>query len=542
MGTVFIDTGGSSAFSGSSDSAAADLIGISWSAAGTVVTLDAGTVLTGVITTPGPTQSSINLAGATNANRTIFWISAVAGSGGATPTVTVDVAPTGGPGGGWAIGGQYLGPSGGGAVVWEAACRSGDLIQYNQTPVSRTAAHFTGRNDAAGGSAPCRIIGKAGVRPKLVVTNTANVISWGSLSNYLIEDLDIEQQGTSGNAVNCTGAGTGQSMRNVRILDAGGHGYSSANNTAAIVQGNEISGVLGDGVNTTGTVTFYGNNIHDNGGDGYENSSTSPSPNVYNNLIHSNYGRGIAFTGASSAATHLAQVKRNTVALNGDSGLAITDVDTRVNFDNNIFYNNGLRAGTANVLGTTNENSLLHSNNCFYSTGTNLSIIAANATETTADPQFTTDDAVRTFVDGDVSTGADTITITGHGFTAGLPITLSASGGTLPAPLAVATPYYVLVTDANTIQLSATIGGAAINITSAAGGGTYTVRNGSIGVFTLSSTSPCKATGWPGAFLSSGAVNTGYMDMGALQRQEPAGGATVVVNSITNIYRNRKAA
>lgn len=524
MGKLFIDTGGNAANSGSSDNAAPDLSGTSWAAAGTVVTLDAGTDLSGVITTPGDTQSSINLAGATNANRTIFWITAVAGSGGATPTVTVDVAPTGGPGAAWRIGGQYLGPSGAGAVAWEAATRSGDIFQWNNTPASRTASHWTARNDGAGGSEPCHIIGKAGVMPRLTITNTTNVINWGSLANYLIEGLEMEQQGTSGNVINCAGAGTGQSMRNCRILDGGGNGLSTGGSLAAIVSGNEISGVLGDGINSTGTVTFRDNNIHDCGSDGYENGANGPSPNLYGNLIHSNYAKGINLSGASTTFTHLAQVHFNTVAWNGDSGLSIADVDTRVFFENNIFYNNGLRAATANVLGTTNENSLLHGYNCFYSTGTNLAVIAANATETTSDPLFTTADAVKTFVDADVSTGADTITINGHGFTAGQAVTLSTTGA-LPAPLAVATPYYVLVSSANVIQLAATIGGAAINITSAAGGGTHTVRDGSIGVFTLGSSSPCKGTGYPGTLLSSGGVNVGYLDMGALQRQETGGGA-----------------
>lgn len=42
------------------------------------------------------------------------------------------------------------------------------------------------------------------------------------------------------------------------------------------------------------------------------------------------------------------------------------------------------------------------------------------------------------------------------------------------------------------------------------------------GDFSLGSSSPAKATGFPGAFI--GGLSTGYMDMGAIQRQEPAGG------------------
>lgn len=48
--------------------------------------------------------------------------------------------------------------------------------------------------------------------------------------------------------------------------------------------------------------------------------------------------------------------------------------------------------------------------------------------------------------------------------------------------------------------------------------------NAAAGDFTLQSTSPCKGTAYPGAFLGG---PTGYLDMGAVQRQESAGAAGV---------------
>ena len=48
--------------------------------------------------------------------------------------------------------------------------------------------------------------------------------------------------------------------------------------------------------------------------------------------------------------------------------------------------------------------------------------------------------------------------------------------------------------------------------------------NAGSGDFTLGSSSPCKATGFPGQFLNGG-NNISYVDMGAVQRQEPAGGS-----------------
>lgn len=66
-----------------------------------------------------------------------------------------------------------------------------------------------------------------------------------------------------------------------------------------------------------------------------------------------------------------------------------------------------------------------------------------------------------TFTAGSIS--GNSITITNHGYAAGQLVTLT-TAGTLPTPLAVGTGYYVLVVDANTIQLSLTSGGSAITL------------------------------------------------------------------------------
>lgn len=78
------------------------------------------------------------------------------------------------------------------------------------------------------------------------------------------------------------------------------------------------------------------------------------------------------------------------------------------------------------------------------------------------------------FVDGDVNTGTDEITVTAHPFLSNDRVQLTTTG-TLPTGLSLATDYFVIVQDANTIQLSLTSGpGAAVDITAAAGGGTHT--------------------------------------------------------------------
>lgn len=82
------------------------------------------------------------------------------------------------------------------------------------------------------------------------------------------------------------------------------------------------------------------------------------------------------------------------------------------------------------------------------------------------------------FVDGDVVVGSDTITETAHGFQTGDKVQLTTTG-VLPAGLALATDYYVIRVDANTIKLALSAYNAEwnlpVDITAAAGGGTHTV-------------------------------------------------------------------
>jgi hypothetical protein len=79
-----------------------------------------------------------------------------------------------------------------------------------------------------------------------------------------------------------------------------------------------------------------------------------------------------------------------------------------------------------------------------------------------------------TFIPGDVNTGSDDITITAHGYVDDDPVVFFNTNGELPLPLIANTKYYVVGATANTFQVSATVGGPAINLTSS-GTGTHIV-------------------------------------------------------------------
>lgn len=81
----------------------------------------------------------------------------------------------------------------------------------------------------------------------------------------------------------------------------------------------------------------------------------------------------------------------------------------------------------------------------------------------------------QSFTDSKVSVADNTITLADHGLVDNDIIQLTNSGGTLPAGLALVTNYYVIVVDKDTIKLSLSESGSAVDITAAAGGGTHAV-------------------------------------------------------------------
>jgi uncharacterized phiE125 gp8 family phage protein len=72
--------------------------------------------------------------------------------------------------------------------------------------------------------------------------------------------------------------------------------------------------------------------------------------------------------------------------------------------------------------------------------------------------------------------GADTLTVLDNPFADDEKVYVSQDGGAVPAGLTENAPYYVVGTSGNAFQLSATLGGAAVDITSAGSGNVYVSR------------------------------------------------------------------
>jgi hypothetical protein len=76
-----------------------------------------------------------------------------------------------------------------------------------------------------------------------------------------------------------------------------------------------------------------------------------------------------------------------------------------------------------------------------------------------------------------VNTGTSNLNLVlaANGFPLGGEVTLTADSGTLPAPLATGTDYYIAVSSGNTIQLTASVGGSPITLTTNGTGGPFHV-------------------------------------------------------------------
>ena len=429
-GTLYVDTGGNAANSGSTDTNSPTLTGSAATVASTVVSLDGSPDLSGVVTTAGATQSTIFLADATNSNQKIFWITAKDDD---LDTVTVSVAPTGVVSSAWRIGGRHVLTN----ASIEGALRAGDTVIFNNSPASGTGVRWTFRTAGTTAAGYCTIRGKTGVRPTLTTTDTANCIA-ASSALAKIQNLQLVQQGASGNAILLSGSGL---VENVKITDFGGAGITMTSQGNKVLN-SEITG--GDGVaidmGTASGGVIAGNYIHDNAAGAIANGGTSPSLAIVGNIFDTNgTGAHINLSGSIASQQGFIFVYGNTFYGNNTNALITADADASAILQNNIFLDNGDTGTEYNVNWPSGDlaNNGYSGYNVYSQAGarggTNVVNFTLGATDLTSDP---------------------------------------------------------LITDEANAD------------------------------FTLATTSPAKATGYPGAFIGG---STSYLDMGAVQRQEGAG-------------------
>jgi hypothetical protein len=380
-------------------------------------------------------SQAIFLANATNANNKIFWLASYTGCTGTgacvittsgtpnAPTCTVCTAQN------WAIGGRYLWPNssnaGGtaGVNIVEGTLRPGDTVLFNQNPGgTKTVTWLTART-AGSSSGQITIKGKAGVQPLLENTNTTVVLTLPAQADWTVSSLALKQDGASGNVI--TASTSGLIFDSLKITCGGTAGYGISNNNYLVLTRSEITNCGTAAVATAGGTggMLWGNYIHDNPGDGFNNTSLTSSISVINNIFSKN-ASGINIAGTPTTQQNIWSITGNTFYANTVAGITVANANSTVQLFNNIFQNDGTHANVSWTAGTAEANGQ-HGYNDFYApTGTNLNGLTANATElsgsTSAQNPAMTAPASGNFA----------ITNTSPAYATGYPQTTYPSGGT----------------------------------------------------------------------------------------------------------------
>lgn len=334
----------------------------------------------------------------------------------------------------------------------------------------------------------------------------ANTFTLGAATNLI--NLRFTATTTTGIRI-----GTGMA-RNVKVLNtsttAGRPGLSTNNSNDAAFFNCEAISQNGNAINidTSARAKIDTCYIHDSAtGINLTNNTTSATA-IVNNLIEANNTAGITSTGTISS--HF--FEGNTIyGTEAKMGICINlNVDNSIY--NKIFNNIIYGCATGIVVLTTQENTNNGAYNDFFNNTTDVSLYNKDTTDIALDPQFTG----ATQITGTTATatgGTSTFTQSGGDFSTVtdnvdfLHITSHTSGtGTIDANYLITAHTSTTLTTNNAIGASGSITSINYFVT--------TGHNFAIGT-------NLKAQGFPGLF--NGSETTGYLDIGAVQRQETSG-------------------
>lgn len=388
MPSFYVDTGGASTNSGSRDTNAALASGSNASLAGSTFTLDGSPDLSSLVTTAGLTQDTIYIANATNANRRIFPITSFDNS---AKTVTVSGSPTVSGNGAWAIGGRVTLA---GLTGNEAALQAGDEVIVNNSPAASASTLLTFRTNGSLSAGFIKLKGKTGVRPVFNCTSTPNAIDVNNSDMIWIENIEVDQDGASGNAIN--NIGQGSVLFNVKIVDAGNDGIDINEDGVRII-GCEISGCGGDAIDSANLafIQIVGCYIHDNTGNGWNSGATITRSVLIDNIFDTNGGSGINLSGAPSALNSCLVIYGNTFYGNGAHGITASDGDHSALLMNNLFLDNGNTGSEYNLNWPISFHLSNFGNWNIFSQnggagGTNLNNYTAQSNDLTSNPDINT--------------------------------------------------------------------------------------------------------------------------------------------------------
>jgi|GEM_PF-7019304 len=376
-------------------------------ATGLIVTLPAGTVLTGVSTAG---DHVIFLNDSTAGSRNFGKITATAGSGGATPTATVaDAFGLSLAGKSWAIGGRRATLAGTNSIKlitnnsaagdampgWTIELQSGHTETIAASLVFRRTGDKTngpitlrgaigastipiltfsnnGSAIASASSITSINIGDATAGPNLELRNsnatkTASVGVAPSGGLWTIEGLIITASGANRFWAGITLTNQLGTIDRCQIGNCAGIGVTLASAIRSVMRGCRVFNNAGAGVNlpANGSFEVRKNLIYGNGGDGinFGASTNTSSTTISDNTIYGNSGDGVEIAGTTSTAgMNVLMISNNQIVANTGYGLnfsgasmsmvGLSGCSPVIDFNNN--YSNG--SGQCNLSGWIDQN------------------------------------------------------------------------------------------------------------------------------------------------------------------------------------------
>ncbi len=328
--------------------------------AGTTVTLDNGTNLTGVATDG---SHVLYFSDATAGHKNFTSITGSAGSGGPTPTVTVSPALTISLSGkSWAIGGKRASLLGGASTRLTnnnggtGDAQAGWILRMESGHSETTASRWdvrTANSSTANGAIIIEGVAGAAVMP--VITTSSDVVTRNGYT--ILRNFALTNTGTN-NPFIVANAGSGSCrIEGMKLTGAAGTGTIIAlgsgyqligntilNGTTGVTAGqntqilnNVISGGSSDGISRSGDcsgIMIAGNIIKAMGGDGIDITQTRTdgfaSYSIVGNTINGCTGSGIQISG-DNEALRATTILNNILSNNGAYGLKFVDSETVTN-------------------------------------------------------------------------------------------------------------------------------------------------------------------------------------------------------------------
>lgn len=376
--------------------------GASTSADGLTVTLDAGTDLTNVLTDG---SHVIYLADATAGNRNFGRITGKAGSGGATPTVTVDVAFGASLSGlSWAIGGvrASLGSTSSYKLIdnnstfgdvaggWTIRLLSGHTETRANRFLLRSTSNFT--------DGPCTLEGEDGAATKPQLTSSAGdtcIQTEGGFSGpWRILRLKAEHTQAGQNGIRLL-AGRGSEICDCDVTLASTTGtcfYIKKDDK--IERCTSVNGANGLQIVPSANSSCHaiGNRFKNASSHGIAVSGGDGSFTIRRNIIDNAGGDGINIAALGTNSGGL--IEHNTVYSAGGDGIDVAnDVESQTNLSicSNIVKDSGgyaINLNSATLAELLARNLRIRGNNYHGNTSGTVSVSGVDEESTTTDPNF----------------------------------------------------------------------------------------------------------------------------------------------------------